>query len=353
MNSFFKNEILPKENMQFINIEKELDLCKAYIYEVQSKSNKYGDCYLSFYPLAKNIRFISSYFFKNIRMGLKPRISLNCRPGEDYFWTSKTKDNWYPWLWGRYFEKKSNNKESWENIFSTIDKAITIQNNQENFVDFNNINDFVLYLSCLDFIFELNEKFLETITQTIINKYIPQNNLCGLQIRRGEIVAKDGDLSKSYLKARPIYTIDDYMIGVKKVCEKLNNNDVFVSTDSNETINYLKENYPDYKFYDNLYDKNNFLRYSESNLNKYNLDGPSLEFDINLRQDLIKFYTETCISDLYLLSKCKGYVGGMTYSEFGICGWFLQMAKQKSINPYYNVEGEFNLKGDKTSLLLL
>ena len=49
---------------------------------------------------------------------------------------------------------------------------------------------------------------------------------------------------------------------------------------------------------------------------------------------------------------CQGYVGGMSWSEYGICGWFLQMVKQKKITPYINIEGTLDLNGTSVGMLL-
>ena len=53
-----------------------------------------------------------------------------------------------------------------------------------------------------------------------------------------------------------------------------------------------------------------------------------------------------------MLSQCQGFVGGMKHSEYGVCGWLLQMVEQKSITPYYNLEGEFELNGSPVGMLL-
>lgn len=242
-------------------------------------------------------------------------------------------------MWSRFFSTNSSNKESWENIFSPVEDNVAVE---KEYNDKNILNDFFLYLSCIEHIFRLNSNFENSISPIISN--LPDNKICGLQIRRGEIVPKNGG---SVSSCRPIYSIKDYVIGLRKICESLSTNKVFISTDSDETVDHLIRNYPEFDFIINNYDRSLFLRYDGK------VDVPSLEIDLQSRPDLIKHYTETCIADLISLSRCNGYVGGMKYSEFGVCGWFLQMVKNKSITPYFNVEGDFDMKNGPLKMLLL
>jgi hypothetical protein len=327
----------PKYSVDSLDISDELSLSRKQILRVQNEPSGLGNCYLSFYALAKNIRFVSSYFYESIKNGKKPIIST-ARPGETEFWFQKTRDNWHPWMPTRYSEKNSNNKESWSNIFSDLEDFAQIESE---YSQNSNLNNFFLYLACLDHTFRVNPDFSESISKIISD--LPSEKVCGMQIRRGEIVPKDGASPSS---CRPIYSIDEYVDGLRIVCEKLSTNNVFVSTDSDETVDYLVENYKEFNFIFNKYDRSFFLRFDGNK-------EPALEFDLQSRPELIRHYTETCIADLISLSKCHGYVGGMKHSEFGICGWFLQMVKQQNIGPYFNVEGDLDLKNGPLKMLLL
>jgi hypothetical protein len=174
----------------------------------------------------------------------------------------------------------------------------------------------------------------------------PEGPVCGLQIRRGEIVPKDGNIDNAW-KIRDLFTLDQYMDATKKICNELGTNKIFVSSDSKETLEYLEKNYTEYEFISNRYDRSLFVRFEGDSSNV------SLERDLQLNPKLIKHYTETCLIDLYMLSQCQGFVGGMKHSEYGICGWFLQMAEQKCITPYYNLEGEMELNGFPVGMLLI
>jgi len=338
------NHVFPQSQTEVMDISDPLNLHKIYIQNIQTQGKHLYDCYLSFDPVSKNLRFISSYFCEGIKKGLIPRISQQCRHGEDGWWREKTGESWYPWLWTRYFTNNTCNEASWNNLFKDIKDIIDLPPDIQQAEG--QLSEFYLYLACLDHTFRLNEEFEKQLKNTVLNYTWPSNPVCGLQIRRGEMVPQDGSVNKSW-NGRPIFTIDDYIKGLDIVCEKLGTNDVFVSTDSLETIDYLNNKYSQYNFISNLYDRNLFIRY----------DGDAstvhLSIDLQSNQHLIQHYTESCVADLICLAKCQGYVGGMKHSEYGVTGWFLQMTKQKKITPYYNVEGDFNLQDKPVGLFLL
>lgn len=339
-----ENFHFPKYHLERIDIANELRAARRRIYEVQNSEQGAQECFLSFYPVAKNIRFVSSHFYNAIKNNRIPVLSDRARNGEDSFWAEMTSQSWYPWLWIRYQEvldANEGNRKSWRRLFNPIEDQIEKED-----IDPNSFNSgsFFLYLACLSHVFRFNEMF----GKHLLEKYkaeFPKTPVCGLQIRRGEIVPKDGDINKSW-KIRELFTLDDYMAGAKEVCDKIGTRTIFVSSDSSETIEYLQENYKDYNFIVNKYDRNLFVRF-QGDPSKVNL-----ERDLQLNPGLIEHYTETCLIDLYMLSQCQGFVGGMKHSEYGVCGWFLQMIEQKSITPYYNLEGEFELNGFPVGMLL-
>lgn len=351
MNTILHDGHYIQYNKDIVDIKKQIDVCKLLINKIQTSTTNPGECFLSFYPLAKNIRFLSSYFFDNIQKGLKPKLSNNPRPGEDYFWKEKTQENsWYPWLWSRNYKNNSSTKDSLNNIFQDIERIVDISDFDQLYIE--NLKNYAieplpLYLACLDHVFCLNQELENIIQNNELNYEWPNEPVCGLQIRRGEI-AKNTTNTDGAWHGRKIYSLDEYMEKTKQICDILNTNKIFVSTDSSETIDYLKEKYTDYTFFSNNYNKTLFIRY-DTNWKKEFVESPSLELQICKKPELIKHYTNSCLSDLICLSKCQGYVGGMSMSEYGICGWFLQMAKQKKITPYFNIEG--NLK-EKNLLLL-
>lgn len=338
----------PKYSLIDCDISDDIKTANHVIGHIQKNSEQSGECYLSFYPVAKNIRYVSSYFFKAIKSNKKPVLSYSSRPGEDTFWWSQTKESWFPWLWTRHLENNNTTQDSWCNYFLPIEDLI--ESDDKSTAE---LEDFYLYLACLSHVFRISQ----VAKSSLFTKYVDfdsSQDMIGLQIRRGELVPNSGSVKESWSEknasnfgGRPIYEIDDYMIGVSMISEATGIKNVYVSTDSAETIDYLKTNYTDYTFYYAKFDRDKFIRYNGD---------PSkvaLEFDVFRNQHLIELYTESCLIDLYMLSECNAFVGGMVWSEYGITGWLSQIAKKRKITPYYNVEGEFDTNGQQTKLLLL
>lgn len=116
----------PKYNSETIDIQAELSAATRQIQRVVSSANKVNPCHLSFYPVAKNIRFVSSSFYSSIKAGMRPYMSDHCRPGEDYFWTEMTGMSWYPWLWTRYENPAVGEgcRASWGRLFMDIEDGV-------------------------------------------------------------------------------------------------------------------------------------------------------------------------------------------------------------------------------------
>jgi len=339
-----ENFHFPKYNLDKIDIGNELRAAKKRIYSAQNSGQGSQECFLSFYPVAKNLRFVSSHFYNSVKNNRIPVLSDRARGGEDSFWMGMTLRSWYPWLWVRYFDDLDpgeGNRNSWGRLFRPIEDPIMYEDTDP---DTFSSGSFFLYLACLSHVFRFNDDFGKLLFEKYKTEF-PEEPVCGLQIRRGEIVPKDGDINKSW-KIRELFSLDDYMVGAKEVCNKLGTKTIFVSSDSSETLDYLEKNYSDYNFIVNKYDRSLFVRF-QGDPSKVNL-----ERDLQLNPKLIEHYTETCLIDLYMLSQCQGFVGGMKHSEYGVCGWFLQMIEQKSITPYYNLEGEFELNGSPVGMLL-
>lgn len=331
----------PKINNEKIDIQTELSEAAMHIRRVISSASDTYPCHLSFYPVAKNIRFVSSSYYTAIKSGMRPYLSDKCRPGEDHFWSGMTGRSWYPWLWTRYANPSVNEgcRASWERVFMGIDDVVVSPP-----VEGTTSDSLFLYLACLSHIFRLRPDFSEHLMDTYMADF-PDEPVCGLQIRRGEIVPNSGSIEQAW-KIRRLYTIDEYMEGAKRVCDIIGARHIFLSSDSSETIDYLRDKYHSYTFIVNRYDRKLFMRF-QGDPGKVNL-----EKELQINPSLTRHYTESCIIDLYMLARCNGYVGGMKYSEYGLCGWFLQIAQQKAITPYYNIEGELCLTGNPVQMLL-
>ena len=223
--------IFPQSNISIYDLTNEINAAKLHINRIQTEAKNHADCYLSFYPVAKNVRFLSSWFCKRIQEGSKPQVSLQARNSEESFWCQYAKEkSWYPWLWSRCYPNNKNTKESIENIFRPITEMIDISDiNDENIEHLKNLhfNDFVLYLASLTHVFRFQESFFTSITSKYLRKNWPNNKVCALQIRRGEIASKDAKVEESW-HGRKMFLEDEYMQHAMDICKLLDTNYIFI-----------------------------------------------------------------------------------------------------------------------------
>lgn len=342
------------------NFEKYLDWALNYIINIQTKSSNSREIPLSFYPIAKNIRFVSSHLANNIKSNnlrgfLNQSSNCGARNGEDNFWKYNLgRGDWYPWLWSRERIKDNfSNNDAWAFYFNTF------KNNPLDSINLSNIVEppefckiFFIYLACLYYTFQLNEQYMEIMNTFKTNMGWPEKgNVLAVQIRRGDCCSKEGKSNREY------FNTDKY---IEKIELLLNANQgenayeyIYISTDSKEEIDNIKIKRPDWKILYLPIERDNFPRMIEDAPQGSNgfYIGVDIEDTCRLNPYKIPFIVDSSIADLYFISQSQGYVSTLYMSEFSKCGWYLQMAFQKKLCPYINLNSK-KLNQDEILLLL-
>jgi len=171
--------------------------------------------------------------------------------------------------------------------------------------------------------------------------WLDNSNILAVQIRRGETCSIDGSISPD----RPFYNIDKYIENIEIIIKSNNYKAIYISTDSNYEIDYIKNKKPEWKLLYLPIDRSQFFR-----LDKELID---LEVSCCLNNERIPFIVDSGLADLYFISKCQGYISTISVSEFSRCGWFLQLAFQGKITPYINMNDEILDLSKRDKLLLL
>ena len=333
------------------NFSNYLDWAINHVQNIQIHSSNAIEIPLTFYPIAKNIRIPSSHMAKNILNNSRSYIANMAREGEPSFWKNTLhRGDWYPWLWarGRLENQNYSNIDGWQYYFksftnqhSPIITHSQIANSSSNSTPPpENLKLFFIYLACLKYTFQLQDNYIQ-----IMNDYrkkmqwpeISSSKILAVQIRRGETCTKDG--SKTDREFFPLsYYID-------KIETLLRNNDyeyIYISTDSNEEIDKIKECKPKWKLLYLPIDRQQFFRMHD-NANKNNRDlhiATDLEDSCRQYPDTIPFIVDSGLADLYFISICNGYISTIGESEFSRCGWYLQMAEQGILTPYIDVNSD-------------
>ena len=332
-------EFLQKLPTEYIDVshsdvfEKYFNYCRARLSHIQkSNVSEPREVFLSFYPIAKNIRFISSYMTRNILNGRASRISERSRDNEDTFWKTKlNRGDWFPWLWARgRIPSKCSNKDGWNLYFRSFNSTDLILSSeiQLNMVDPppDDMLPFFMYLACLEYTFQPTSEYMNRIYKIQEEISWPSDEkVIAVQIRRGDTCTPDGKIA-----FRKIYSIQDYIDKTTVLVNKYKYKHIFISTDSSEDIEAFKKKCPkEWNIICLPFDRTNFYRSS----------GVAIDIEDICRQEpyRIPFTVDSAILDLYFISLCQGFVSTITTSEFSKLGWLLQIVRYKKICPYINL----------------
>lgn len=338
-----------KYNQEKAIFSRYLQFTHQFVNSIQCNlSSPIEENFLSFYPIAKNIRFTSSLMSQNILLGKSSFVETNARGSEPDFWKDfKQMGDWYPWLWARGREglgEQYTNKEGWAHYFTSflpIHQPIPIDENIIPEPPSEHLLTFFIYLSCLRYTFQLNTQY-KNIMNDYQNKmeWPKHSQILAIQIRRGETCTPDGSMTD-----RPFFTLEQYLEKTDLLISKMGYEYIYISTDSNEEIERIQQYRPEWKLLYLPIDRSQFYRMKDSPVD--------IEVACCLEPNRIPFTVDTALADLYFISLCQGYISTISVSEFSRCGWFLQMAEQGYITPYVNMNDESLDMSLRDKLLLL
>jgi hypothetical protein len=303
----------------------------------QKKATTSSEIPLTVYPIAKNIRTVTSFMAKHIMENSSSFMDNLARKGEVDYWKKHNDMEWYPWLWARDRMETDDftNQQGWNYYFDSFtsahqDLSISVEPIHppgENIV-------FFMYLSCCKYAFRLNAKYRELMSKYKAEMQWPENaKILAVQIRRGDTVKKDGSMA-----GRPYFELNDYIEKMDIMIAENGYEYIYISTDSNEEMAEVQKLRPDWKLLQLPIDRGQFLRVDET----IELYGKQMDLEVfcAMHPDRIPFIMDSGMADLYFISQCQGYISTISISEFSLCGWLLQMAEQEKLTPYINMTGE-------------
>lgn len=342
----FEKEYISKR-VYFLHddFEKYLNYTDNMVNHIQNNSPNKTEIPLTFYPIAKNIRTPASYMAINIMNGQSSYIHNAARNGEPHFWKhNKQMGDWFPWLWARTrIPGNFTNADGWKYYFESFvtNKQMMTASNSDAIKPPDNVSLFFVYLSCIRYTFWLNNNYT-----SIMEKYKTQmawptdSSILAVQIRRGETCTKDGSITD-----RQFLNLNKYIEAIDKMLLANSYEYIYISTDSDYEIDEIKRVRPEWKLLYLPIDRSQFFRMSTHPID--------LEVVCTMEPDRIPFVVDSGIADLYFISQCKGYISTISVSEFSRCGWFLQIATQKQITPYIDMNDDILDMSKRDKLLLL
>jgi hypothetical protein len=347
MNNYplFLNEYLTIDtNEDNTKFNSYLSFTDKIVTDVQKNNSNRSELYLSFYPIAKNIRMTTSQMVVNILDGKSSYIENRVRDGEENFWRNyKKMGDWYPWLWARgRMNGNFKNIDGWKYYFKSFQEQLEQITNQDEVIKPpDNLMLFFTYLSCSMYVFQLNDVYNDIMLNYSNTMNWPiDTKILAVQIRRGETCTKDGSIAD-----RPFFHLNKYIENIEKLLSHNNYEYIYISTDSSEEIGEIKRLRPEWKLLYLPIDRTRFFRMNEKPVD--------LEVFCCLEPERIPFIVDSGLADLYFISRCQGYISTISNSEFSRLGWYLQIAKQRQITPYINMNEETLNMAERDKLLLL
>ena len=294
-----------------------------------------GQSCLSFYPIAKNLRFIASDVAQNSLSGRSTVISEQPRIGEEEFCRSKLGwSDWKPWVWmpGAKSNKQAileilcNNR--WDSIAVVNQRRITT-----NTLIPECLPKLVDHISALAAIFKPSSRILDSINQSCPSLENLKKSI-GVHIRRGDIQSRDGTWNRP--DRHDQFGIEVYAKACREAAEMTGIGSVFVISDSDDAAEKLQDQLPDLSVFQNQIDRSKFFRQKH----RQSID---LEEQVRNSPELADFYVTATVIDLFAIAKCKGFVGPLGSSEMARTAYYLQLANSSCYKPYVSVGEEFGI----------
>ena len=347
---------VPGTNLVSTDIEtfkRRLAFAKERVNQCQSTmSLPTAPVYMTFYPIAKNIRSCSSYMTQNVLNNNHSVISKNGRGQEETFWREMFGlGSWFPWLWARgRIQGDYSNQSGWEFYFDSFRASTPLLETGPTERPSDGEMAFYVYLACILYTFKFNNAYQSLVDIYEKEMKWPANDkVLAIQIRRGEITPKNGD----FARGRQFFTVEHY---VEKADVLLKENPdmkyVYISTDSDDEIDKVRALRPDWNLLYLPIDRSKFFRYACDPEKDNNHSLSDLENVCARQPDRIPFVVDSALADLYFIARSHGYVSTIVPSEFSRCGWFLQFAFQERMTPYINMSGD-DIDFDKRDMLLM
>jgi len=297
---------------------------------------------LSFYPLSKNIRMIASVIASNLQKNRETKFSNYPRAGEEKFVTENLgwKD-WHPWVWSLNETLNHKGQEAWEDYF--VFNGEKLGDNIKEIKKMRGASFIESEILKLPFLFEAYRRVFQfsDITMQNLEPLLPEKLLLNVgiepyfsvHIRRGENISEDESWTRANV---PMVSIEKYAIEAKKMADLLQIGNVFVATDSDNSLDQFAKFCPDLKIFSNNLNRKYFFRPSRNQIE-------DVETYLRKNPKEVNFYAHSALADLFMMSKSKGIVGTLSVSEFTKTAWYLAMATSQKFVPFSSLSGPLDL----------
>lgn len=287
---------------------------------------------LSYFPVAKNIRWVATALCHNIERGRRTVVAAGNRREEEYL-ASQSRPAWKPWLWSRISRAQLGNvgrdideKDlAWPTYFRSLSGASVshIPTNPPAPPPGGNTERILRMAACVNHTFQLNDHMEALIANHRMGIGWEEEPTIGIHIRRGDAATETLEE-----QTRPSYSLDDYLVVADLMSERYGYRTIYLSTESESEIERAHELRPQYRILSQQHDRDFFPRIGDTSVFIEDLafSDPSV----------IEPIVNSAIVDLWFLQHCSAFIGTFN-SEFSMLGWLLCLGQNGSLVPYVNL----------------
>jgi hypothetical protein len=313
---------------------------------VQSGARTSSGIFLTFRPIGKNLRLLSTGLRENVNRQRMTFIKAGGPPTEERF-LLKNGRQWNPWLWSRnrdyqvQEDKLNDTAKAWNiffkhpSIMETTGKdlarpQISRLRHADNQLNVSDLKRVLEVAAATKYVFSPVDSILDQAESLKQKMRWPGKNeqVLGIHVRRGDAATSDSDTNTPQKATRTSFPLAAYLDTADAIISKYKIRYIYLATESIEEIERAKRLRPHYNFLFLEHDRSIFPNIASSN--QFIED---LAFDYPER---IRAFIMSAILDLYFFCECHAFIGTFN-SEFSLLAWLLAVGTRGYVVPYVSL----------------
>lgn len=310
-------------------------------------TRKTRNFHLSYFPIAKNILWMSAAILDNERSGVKTVVGGG-NPAEQEKLDRLGYGDWNPWLWSRIPRGQLHNlgkgvddpERAWPVYFKDINTPSNPRESTPAGIETGGVGRkmqrILKMAACTKHVFRLNSHMQEIIEHhKRICRWPQGEKVLGMHVRRGDSATEDLSSTNRFSRM-----LEEYLLCADHFHRLYGISTIYLSTESEAEIRKAKSLRPDYRFLHQDYDRSFFPTPPPPvDIERVALNDPSI----------VEATITTALVDLYFLSVSSSFIGTFN-SEFSTLAWLLCIADKGHLMPYVNLTPRTVLTADQGRL---
>jgi hypothetical protein len=313
---------------------------------VQANSRYSRGVHLTFRPLGKNLRLLSSAIRANADRNLRTVIEASGPANEIHDLRAKGYE-WSPWLWCRSGNAtaqsataESDAGEGWSTLFRRPDSNPTMLESKpltmptlgaaEPPFGRRHLERVLKVAAAASYIFDPVDSIKLQLSEQKQKMGWPGQGerILGMHVRRGDAAVSRGETYTDKNSTRTSFALESYLQAADRLCAKYDIRHIFLATESADEIHRARAMRPQYVFMCLTHDRSIFpdLASSPQFIEEMTFEHPERARPLAI----------SAILDLHFFSACHAFIGTFN-SEFSLLAWLLAIGQRRHLIPYISL----------------